>query len=309
MCRLPGNIGEACATGDAGGGRDVTADDTACWPGVTPSNFDPCAPGFPTALASYMFIGTQIFDTDQGLLGAQKAPGGLYPYGGKQVWLLHVSTLAFGANAALMIRGDLPLLIVSEGAVTISIPIDATAAAATPCENLDGASNADSGTGGGGGGFGAMGGMGGTQGDAMGATPGARGPVHGSGTLIPLRPGCPGGAGGFGGLLKNHGGNGGGALEIASATMIDVTGKILAGGGGGDGGDASAMGCVNGCGQGGAGGGAGGAILLEAPTVTIESNASVCATGGGGGGGGAGRIRIHTNTTLQSGTVVPPAAL
>ena len=66
---------------------------------------------FPTSIGAYMFIGAQIFDTDQGLLGAQKAPGGLYPYGGTQVWLLHVSMLGFGANAALTIRGNLPLLI------------------------------------------------------------------------------------------------------------------------------------------------------------------------------------------------------
>jgi hypothetical protein len=140
--------------------------------------------------------------------------------------------------------------------------------------------------GGGGGGGGAPGGFGGT-----GTTPtpptstpgGAAGLMCLAQRLEPLVGGSGGGAGSSGETtMLPSGGGGGGALQLTALGSLEITGIIHTGGAGGDVGSTA----VTNAGAG-AGGGAGGAILLEAPVVTIGSNAILAANGGGGGGGGS----------------------
>lgn len=133
-------------------------------------------------------------------------------------------------------------------------------------------------TGGGGGGLGLAGGRGGASAAASddggsAVVGGMLGAVCGQTHLVPLRGGSGGGIGQSG----DDGGGGGGALQLTSLTAIAVTGTLQAGGAGGDGSLSRG---------GGGGGGSGGAILLEAPTVTIDGARVV--TGGGGGGDGNG---------------------
>ncbi|MCE9577639.1 MAG: hypothetical protein K8W52_31100 [Deltaproteobacteria bacterium] len=118
-------------------------------------------------------------------------------------------------------------------------------------------------SGSGGGGFLTAGGSGGANALAG----GVGGLEDGAGTGEPIRGGC---SGGFR-LDDGFRAAGGGALQIASRTRIDVTGIVDAGGGGG---------------TYRAGGGSGGEVLLEAPVISIVgTNAGVVANGGGGGGG------------------------
>ncbi len=138
-------------------------------------------------------------------------------------------------------------------------------------------------SGGGGGSHGGRGGSGGALPAIEGGEPGS---VHGETQLVPLTAGSGGGAGGQpeGAKCAGEGGQGGGALLLASAVSIDVlvTGGIDAGGGAGLGG----QGCGPSMGGGGGGGGgSGGAVLIEAPVVTILGY--LLAAGGGGGAGAA----------------------
>jgi hypothetical protein len=130
------------------------------------------------------------------------------------------------------------------------------------------------GGGGGGGGYSA-GAVGGASSQFPGGTAGK---AQFDDTLVPLRGGCPGGEDGAG--FYDAPGGGGGAIQISSATKIEITGfgKIDASGGGGAGipqQNSTAAG----------GGGGGGAILLEAPTVTLDGADVVLSTKGGAGGG------------------------
>jgi hypothetical protein len=132
---------------------------------------------------------------------------------------------------------------------------------------------------GGGGAFGRDGGEGG-DGTAPSQTTrpgGSRGVAHGPAALSPLW----GGSGGGGGGAFNWagpGGGGGGAVQLGAGGRIVIgpQGGIRTGGAGG------AISSVNNWGAG-SGGGAGGAILLEAPTVTLQG--TLAANGGGGAGG------------------------
>jgi hypothetical protein len=130
----------------------------------------------------------------------------------------------------------------------------------------------------------AKGGSGGAGGFHVGAAGGAAstglaagiaGVVKFDDTLVPLHGGCAGGrsASGF------SGGGGGGAIQIVSATSIEVTelGIIDASGGGG-GATPQAFSEA-------AGGGGGGAILLEAPTIALRGASVVLSTKGGAGAG------------------------
>jgi hypothetical protein len=128
------------------------------------------------------------------------------------------------------------------------------------------------GGGAGGGGY-HSGAAGGRSPNLLGGTPGASpfGP-----TLVPLRGGCAGGLSGS----QGSAGGGGGAIQIVSATAIELSdlGTIDAGGGGG-------FGTPQQSGADGSGGGGGGAILLEAPSITLRGPSVVVAAKGGGGGG------------------------
>jgi hypothetical protein len=125
-------------------------------------------------------------------------------------------------------------------------------------------------SGGGGGSFCGLGGKGG-------ATSGAQavgGAAYPGPSLVPLVAGSAGGwANGY------AWGAGGGAIQISSGTSIVVSGVgiINAGGGGGNYG----------------GGGSGGAILLEAPTVTIQGN--LTANGGSGAAYSTNGSNVGTN--------------
>ena len=187
----------------------------------------------------------------------------------------------------------------------------------------------DSGAGGGGGGFGTAGGRGGDVDDG---NPGNGGTTRGGNSLSPLMGGC---RGGNAGASNATGAAGGGALQIASAGVLTVTGTIRANGGNG----VTPGSCGDG---GGTGGGSGGAILLEAGTVTTAGstlqarggtggtgdesgytvdNAGPGGTGstasgtpggiggnggdsgGGGGGGGYGRVRIVDTAGNENDTI------
>lgn len=295
VCRTEGH-GQAC-----GAPVDDTAmapdSNQACWP-YAPTNYAPCEPDFPPAV-DYTYGSGQI-DTDAGTFqGPPGTPlmqiGSIYLSGGTRVRLLHVTSFSLpSASTTLFVRGDLPLLVVSEGNIDINGQIDATGAVKTPgagCSAGLGEGHANPGsTGGGGGGFLSGGGLGGAAG--TGTSGGVGGAVIGTAMQRPLVAGCPGAAGGTPsatGAPAGAGGFGGGAVELAARGTITINGRIVAGGAGG------AIGmysnpitqCPNGCATGGGGGGAGGAIVLEATSVTFAPNATACATGGGGGQGAA----------------------
>ena len=129
--------------------------------------------------------------------------------------------------------------------------------------------------GGGGAGYGYVGGDGGpNNGDAPANRARPGGPV----TLGPLTA-VIGGSGG--GTQSNyvHGGPGGGALQLVSATKVSIAagGGINLGGCGGEGGT------FNTYKYGGAGGGAGGGLLVESPVIEVPTSATLAANGGGGG--------------------------
>ncbi len=130
------------------------------------------------------------------------------------------------------------------------------------------------GTGAGGAGFCGAGGAGG-------ASTASAGKSYGTSTLVPLAGGS---AGGSCGLAS---GAGGGALELVAGVSIDVGagGAVSVGGGGGDDGDGNYASCA---------GGSGGALLLEAPTVTVEGTLE--ANGGAGGGGATGSSTVSDAT-------------
>jgi hypothetical protein len=149
---------------------------------------------------------------------------------------------------------------------------------------------------------GGAGGSAGTPGGAGSGNPrsGVAGAACNAPTLEPLIGGSGGGAGGVFGDVRigGAGGGGGGALQITSATEIEVLGGVDAGGGGGENGRTAPPAGSTDWGGGG-GGGAGGAILLEAPRVSISG--LVTANGGGGGGDvGAGTGQRGTASALPA---------
>jgi len=188
------------------------------------------------------------------------------------------------------------------------------------------------GGGGGGGGHGSGGGNGGdgrTIGDLN--APGGSGEASPCGVpvLEPLVGGSGGGSGGDGECDASCGwpsGGGGGAIQVAARSGIEVSGIISASGGSGFGNTTAPLGV-----GGGGGGGSGGAILLEGPSLTIAArtlrveggsggpslagpggqgagpmtgagagiDAAAVSQGGSGGGGGGGGGRVRLNTTGQ----------
>jgi hypothetical protein len=169
---------------------------------------------------------------------------------------------------------------------------------------------------------------------------GAKDIAAGTAQLVPLRGGCSGGA-----AMAAPFQDGGGAIQLSSATKINIDGVLDARGHNGSHGEPAVLG-------GGIpadGGGGGGSILLEAPQVLLSANAKLLTTGGngctacpttncgaggvgataktaatkgmdvgevaaasgGGGGGGVGRVRINTATSgyTKSGSTVEDAIL
>jgi len=166
--------------------------------------------------------------------------------------------------------------------------------------------------GGGGGGYGSAGGKG-INGSNSNGGPG--GLANGSPQIFGLAGGSGGGGGsplgGFEGYAGG-GGGGGGALCIITPGTIHVmaTGSILA-----TGGYASRTFNSAGCGA----PGSGGAIFLEAPTINLETGATVSAAGGpssfpsaagggiDGGSAGTGRIRADASVFEIAGAGVSPS--
>ena len=253
------------------------AADNRCWP-YDPLNYAPCAPGFPAAGP----LPVESIDTDTTQLGIA------YTFGGSTVRLIHVASWSLSPIDKIAVTGTIPLLVVSDGDVTIDGTIEVmTTATAASCPPPPAPAHTLAGTGGSAGGFGTAGGGGGASGESG---PGiAGGPIVGNAMISPLRSGCPGAPGeAIGAVPGGMGGAAGGAIQISSATVVSIGGEVYADGLGGRGGmvtPAFTGGAA--VATGGGGGGAGGAILVEAPTITVTQAGRLCAAGGGGGQGAA----------------------
>lgn len=185
-----------------------------------------------------------------------------------------------------------PIAIMSAGDVSIVGTIQMYPDGVTASDSCNGVTTSAAGAdndypGGGGGGYGTAGAQGGNIFTV--ANGGAGGPAGGTVTLMPLRGGCRGGSSA---AFASAPGDGGGAIQITSATRIDVGGKI---------GTPALGGQVSG------GGGAGGGILLEAPIVTLAGG--LYANGGAGGCGdyiddytSAGKLEMAPATRTCSST-------
>jgi hypothetical protein len=106
---------------------------------------------------------------------------------------------------------------------------------------------------------------------------GAGGIAAGTTQIVPLRGGCSGGGTDGPDGPDGTDGMGGGAVQLTSATKINVGGIVSARG---QGGSADRYRQRDGFYV--TGGGAGGSLLLEAPVVTLDANAQLDASGGGG---------------------------
>ncbi|HEY3356013.1 MAG TPA: hypothetical protein VGQ83_22360 [Polyangia bacterium] len=304
----PTDTGPEAAPADAAQADAAPADSTTSCTGwsYAPTNFDPCAPAIPAPQPLGIGAGLWTLDTDSGSLtqtggGSITLATVLLPASSTDaaVRLVAASSLQVDAGATVRVTGARALILAVYGSASVAGTIDASAQIALSgylpgpggddplaCAGSGGGSGANAtgvGVGAGGGGGGGFGGTGGDGGDGQGGghgPHGGKGAAGGVATIAPLRGGCPGGDGGNGlGLsgLQGGGGGGGGAIQISARDGLVIAGSLQAGGGGGFG----SLG-----GRGGAGGGgSGGAILLEAPTVIVQANASLCANGGAGGEG------------------------
>lgn len=155
-------------------------------------------------------------------------------------------------------------------------------------------------SGGGGGGGATAGGAGGAQ--FFAASTG--GPAYAHADLQPLRGGCAGGGGSPRPDLKTYGG---GAIQITSGTSIhfaaNATISVNGISGLGDPGDGSMFSQAIAT-----GGGSGGGILLEAPTVKLDSGALLVANGGAGVSGDGHAGTSPSGRTAARGGVCTQAA-
>jgi hypothetical protein len=215
------------------------------------------------------------------------------------------SSIVIGPGAAVIVTGTNPVAFLSQTSIDLAGTIYASGTNGGPqgdgYPGMGGPGGGNGGTGSDGSGVGPGGGGGGSDGLGNGSwgdggSFGGQGaawnpylapaPTYGDLTAY-LQGGSGGGASGanlFG--SGAGGGGGGGAVELGAAvaiTLEDASG-IAAGGGLGGGGSA-----IN------TGGGSGGGIFLHAPTITLNGNPVLNASGDGGG-----RIAFLT----QSGTVL-----
>lgn len=200
--------------------------------------------------------------------------------------ILVASSIEVQIGATLRVVGSRPAVLAAWNAIAIDGAIDVGArgpvgaAGSRMCPGIT-AGQPDTG-GGGGGGAGGFAGMGAAGG--MGDLNGPGSSIGGAGgAVIALPPslvgGCAGASGGDGDDLGGAGGAGGGAVAIAAATSIRISGIVRASGGGGSGGAGSGGGDA-----GGGGAGAGGMIVIESPSIDLDG-ATIVANGGGGGEG------------------------
>ena len=264
---------------------------------VNPSNGLAMALDEAAQAPDLILMGMTTIDTDAGTIvdqsGARTPPTSTLS-AGLPVGVFVVKARAITAQN-VVVTGTKALAIVAGGKVTLNgtfsvsgaRDISGAGALDTMCRAGNGLSGTSGRSGGGGGGFGTKGGNGGS-----GASPTVvgglgSGPV-GNVELVPLRGGCPGGHPGGGTLdadpIQSDPGGAGGALQIVSATEIEIAsgGAIAANGGGGHSHIGILLCLVNTpCGDG-EGAGSGGGILLEAPIVSVAATGGLYANGGGG---------------------------
>lgn len=169
----------------------------------------------------------------------------------------------------VVVFGNNPLAIVSDGEIQLSGVFDASANASSsgPGGQSSGPCAGRSSTyGGSGGGNATDGGTSGQSGSVI-TNPYLPGGAAQIG-FEPLVGGCVGGQLTSNGAVVGDGGGGGGAVQFVSLTAITVSGSVDIGGGGG--------------GYDGGAGGAGGNAILEAPRVSFSSG-GIFANGGSGG--------------------------
>jgi hypothetical protein len=186
--------------------------------------------------------------------------------------VVSVKDWAVPFGTVVNVVGDVPLVVVANGDVTIDGTVR-VALAPDEKTSFDGPAGFGNGSGGGGGGGATAGGAGGPgSGAANPRTDG--GPPHPPGKLP--WTGANGGNAYGTETTCGRGGVGGGGLQVyARVLRVGATGRLTAVGGGAE----------AGCGTfGGGGGGSGGTVFLEGRLVRIAG--TVLATGGGGAGGG-----------------------
>lgn len=196
---------------------------------------------------------------------------------------------SFSLEGTVKVTGAQPLVILSNGAITIRGVMDASADlekagpgsqdSVAACTGHYLRSTSTQSAGAGGGGRSTMGAAGGTAYSITGAAGGA---IQNEPTLIPLLGGCYGGwVDESSGSRVTWWGGGGGAVQLVSRVSVSLLGGgvIDVSGGGGPSGDESHVTDV----LGGTGGGSGGSILIEAPDVILDGIGVVLSAKGGGG--------------------------
>tara|TARA_R110002096_G_scaffold436021_1_gene665233 strand:- start:104347 stop:105603 length:1257 start_codon:yes stop_codon:yes gene_type:complete len=268
-------------------------------------NMDRCDPTGPTTSLVLDQDGFYEFNSDDMMLSepdsnvVQLMPDIVTQVGGADLVVLTYTDVELASAARLRVVGTRPVVIISTGDMEIAGRLQATrrgvltgagANIDVGCATgagTDGALQIDSldrmaGSGGGGAGFGTAGGEGArlvnsNDNNSPGGTTAALL------TLEPLRGGCKGGSGGGDG---GAGGDGGGALHLAVAGTLTISGLVTASGAGGFG--------VTGTSSGGGGGGSGGAVLIQAGSFIDDG---IITVNGGGGGEGS-----RTSTATDAGT-------
>ncbi|MGN6106011.1 MAG: hypothetical protein ACTHU0_12965 [Kofleriaceae bacterium] len=299
-------------------GETPDAPDASVCTAWMPHGFAPC--DLPPPLGSLVLGGGRYtFITHKGEL---KGPDGtVIPVATHRIGpamaeisVMVVDRFTLEQGAELRATGTLPLIIAAYDRIEIAGTLDAGSRRGAPgagANNCDlpsnggeggGASSSGGSGGGGGAGFHGAGGTGGIG--QNGATAGGAGAPLTSPPLF--RGGCQGGKSGRAGTGATspsnestfaEGGNGGGAIHLASRVEIAISGAVLAGGSGGNGAPAGSA-----CGGG--GGGSGGYIGIDAPRVEVRG---VLAANGGGGGGSARftEMGTHGSDGLASELPVP----
>ncbi len=252
------------------------------------------------SLDDVVFVGSATIDTSAGSISDESGTIALSIAvdlsGPVEILVIRVKSLSAGD---IDVVGTRALAIVSDGAIVIDGILDVSGVANvngpgallgdTACTGKNGSGSEGRWSAGAGGGFGSVGGGGGA---AFGHPGGLVGTTSGTLDLVPLRGGCPGGHGGGNVANPNPGNNatdpggGGGAIQLVSNLSISLgaSGVIAANGGGAKGGTGGTIFCLLcptpflpfyfslSCFS----------ILLEAPTVSVASEATLVAGGGGG---------------------------
>lgn len=297
----------ACALGCMGPSRCADLDPSN---GLA-ANLDSAATTFDVT-----FTGTATIDTSAGVIsdesGALALSTEVITGGPVDIFVIEVKSLT---ASDITVIGNRALAIVSDGDISISGVLDASAdlnrpgagalTSSSTCLGGQGGVIDVRASGGGGGGFGQPGGQGGFGG-VVGGTPGM---ISGNAMLQPLRGGCRGGSGATNVLNSSptdtltDPGAGGGAVQLVSNTKIILeTGAAIAvnGGGGKPMTSNVIIICLGFACDPGEGGGSGGAVLLEAPVVTVSTGATLNANGGSGSCGRLGGGSNGSNGTTPA---------